>query len=243
MRRALPFIVVGIFIAALAASMWPQLKTKLGLDLVGGLRGEYQVVATDHQAGHGGHPRADPRHHREPRERDRRLGADRLRRRAPTASRVELPGAENADDIRKLIGTTGRLDFMPVPASTPAAIRRCAAARGHGPRRPSSAATRSPPRARDQTRRRGQLVVDLRAQGQGRPALRRVRRRPHQGEQFAIVLDGNVSLAPVHQATALRRTGRRSAATSRTQSMNDLVHRPEVRLAAARDPRGRLQQH
>src|SRR5207247_8892593 len=29
---------------------------------------------------------------------------------------VELPGVTNAEDIERLVGTTGRLDFVPLPA-------------------------------------------------------------------------------------------------------------------------------
>ena len=32
---------------------------------------------------------------------------------------VEMPGVQNADQIRKLVGTTGRLDFVPL-GTTPA---------------------------------------------------------------------------------------------------------------------------
>ncbi|MBA2570549.1 MAG: hypothetical protein H0V04_05150, partial [Chloroflexi bacterium] len=60
MRRILPFIIVAVGLAALAVDVLPMnrpgsdppkpIDTRLGLDLQGGLRGEYQVVATDQQA-------------------------------------------------------------------------------------------------------------------------------------------------------------------------------------------------
>ena len=60
MQRALPIFVLVVFVLALAAAVLPlprlggqpgeTLETRLGLDLIGGLRGEYQVVATDAQA-------------------------------------------------------------------------------------------------------------------------------------------------------------------------------------------------
>ena len=37
-------------LVAAAIVVWPSIETKLGLDLIGGLRGEYQLVATDNQA-------------------------------------------------------------------------------------------------------------------------------------------------------------------------------------------------
>src|SRR6476659_2409341 len=60
MRWALPLLIIVVFVAAIVASLLPNPKAtaegcpgfcpNLGLDLVGGLRGEYQVVATDNQA-------------------------------------------------------------------------------------------------------------------------------------------------------------------------------------------------
>lgn len=50
MRRVLPSFVILVFLVAAAIVVWPSIQTKLGLDLIGGLRGEYQLVATDQQA-------------------------------------------------------------------------------------------------------------------------------------------------------------------------------------------------
>ena len=124
MQRVLPFLVLALFIVALVVAFVPlprswsdtggNVETKLGLDLIGGLRGEYQVVATDAQP-------VTP----EILEQTRTIienrvnatgvaepivvtqGADRIS--------VELPGVEDEADIRSLIGTTGVLEFMPVP--------------------------------------------------------------------------------------------------------------------------------
>jgi preprotein translocase subunit SecD len=115
MRRVIPLIVLAVFIAALVISLLPQVTTRLGLDLVGGLRGEYQVVATDAQPVTSDileqtrtiiESRVNATGVAEPVVQT--AGSDRIS--------VELPGAENADQIRDLIGTTGRLDFIPVPA-------------------------------------------------------------------------------------------------------------------------------
>jgi len=114
MQRAVSVLVLIAFVTAIFTAFTPTMTTSLGLDLVGGLRGEYQVVATDDQAVT-----------KEILEQTREIienrvnatgvaepvvqtqGADRIS--------VELPGAKNEDQIRRLIGTTGRLDFVPVP--------------------------------------------------------------------------------------------------------------------------------
>ena len=49
MRRVLPSLVILVFLVAAAIVVWPSIETKLGLDLIGVLRGEYQLVATDKQ--------------------------------------------------------------------------------------------------------------------------------------------------------------------------------------------------
>ena len=55
MQRFLPYIVVVLFLAAVAVIVVPIFQTNpmftthLGLDLQGGLRGEYQIIATNEQ--------------------------------------------------------------------------------------------------------------------------------------------------------------------------------------------------
>ena len=59
MQRVVPILVIALFVVALVVAAFPvprfwtgddaPIETKLGLDLIGGLRGEYQVVATDEQ--------------------------------------------------------------------------------------------------------------------------------------------------------------------------------------------------
>jgi preprotein translocase subunit SecD len=116
MQRVLPFFVVAVFLAALAVAILPSYHTKLGLDLEGGIRGEYQIVATDSQ------PvtkeilgetrtiienRVNASGVTEPVVQTQ--GADRIT--------VELPGATDKEQIRSLVGRTGRLDFIPIPAA------------------------------------------------------------------------------------------------------------------------------
>src|SRR6478735_4253672 len=128
MRKAGPILILLIGILALAIDFLPGLQlpdsssadgswrpivTKLGLDLEGGLRAEYQAMPVD------GH---------EPTPGDMAVIKDIVERRVNTtgvsepvvttqgADRVvvELPGVTDPEAVRKLVGTTGRLDFVPL---------------------------------------------------------------------------------------------------------------------------------
>ena len=154
-----------------------DIETKLGLDLIGGLRGEYQVVATDDQDGHAGDPRADPHHRREPRQRHRRGRAHRrhpgrgphlgraARRRgrgATSAASSAPPACSSSCPCRRSCGglvgegplPEGMLDVEPLFTGVEIA------ARAHRP---------GPDHRRDRRQPR--------AQGDRRPPLRRARRR------------------------------------------------------------------
>jgi protein-export membrane protein SecD len=127
MRKTGPILILVIGIAALILDLVPGLRvpdatspegnrpveTKLGLDLQGGLRIEYQVLPVGDKA---------------PRPEDlevirgiieRRVNATGVAEPAITtqgADRVvvELPGVSDPESIRRLVGTTGRLDFVPL---------------------------------------------------------------------------------------------------------------------------------
>ena len=82
---------------------------------------------------------------------------------------VELPGVTDVDEVRRLIGATGQLDFVGVPDRVRGRRRRGRAApRGHRSRRPSSAATRSPPPVPG-TDQLGQPTVDIELGGRRAP--------------------------------------------------------------------------
>jgi preprotein translocase subunit SecD len=128
MRRAGPFIILIIGVLALFVDFlpglavpdatspdgsWRKLETKLGLDLKGGLRVEYQAQPVDNRTPSSG---------------DMAVIKDIVERRVngsgvsePVVTTqgsdrvvVEMPGVTNADAIRALVGTTGRLDFVPL---------------------------------------------------------------------------------------------------------------------------------
>jgi protein-export membrane protein SecD len=128
MRKAGPILILIIGILALiidfvpgltlpdsssADGSWRKVETKLGLDLSGGLRVEYQAVAVDGKTPSAG---------------DMSVIKDIVERRVNTtgvsepvvttqgADRVvvELPGVTDPEAVRKLVGQTGQLDFVPL---------------------------------------------------------------------------------------------------------------------------------
>ncbi len=125
MRRAGPILIVVIgllaFVAAFFAVPLPStgtaagrtLETKLGLDLQGGLRIEYRV---------------DPAQGKTPTRDDlnvmRTIIINRIDKSGVSEPQVvvqgtdrivvEMPGITNVEQIRQLVGTTGRLDFVPL---------------------------------------------------------------------------------------------------------------------------------
>ncbi len=193
MQRALTIFVLIAFVAAIFASAAPTITTHLGLDLVGGLRGEYQVVATDDQ------PvtkeileqtrviiekRVNATGVAEPVVQTQ--GADRIS--------VELPGAENEEQIRDLIGATGRLDFVPVPpqfrnqivdgAPLPVGMDTTPIFSGN------EIDTAGPT-----TDQQGRPAVDLQLKPTGARLFDEYA-SANVGQRFAIVLDGSVVSAP-----------------------------------------------
>jgi len=126
MRWVLPLLIAVVFVASLVASLMPNPKAtaagcpsfcpNLGLDLVGGLRGEYQLIATDNQAITPDilaqtrtiiENRVNATGVAEPNVQT--AGADRIT--------IELPGAVDRAEIEQLVGSTGRLYFVPIPSA------------------------------------------------------------------------------------------------------------------------------
>src|SRR5918995_6375549 len=128
MRRAGPLLIVLIGAFALLVDFFPNLKlpdltapdgtwrtieTKLGLDLEGGLRVEYQALPKE-----GVNPSPEA------------MGVikDIIERRVNTTGVsepvvvvqgsdrvvIELPGVSDVDSVRRLVGQTGQLDFVPL---------------------------------------------------------------------------------------------------------------------------------
>src|SRR3989304_3116747 len=128
MRRLIPFLIVAVGLLALAVDVLPEFprpgadppafaETRLGLDLQGGLGGEYQAFTADGSTPAKGdmetirtiiENRVNASGVAEPVVQT--LGSDRIV--------VELPGATDQQEIRRLIGSPGRLDFVPIPTGT-----------------------------------------------------------------------------------------------------------------------------
>lgn len=213
MRRSGPILIVVIGLLAFVAAFFPvvlpalgsgaqprTLETKLGLDLRGGLRLEYQVLPIE-----GKFPtrddlnvvrsiilnRVDASGVAEPQVVIQ--GTDRII--------VEMPGLQDPDQIRKLVGTTGRLDFIPLGGTGAAAgqaldpaymstkctdtvVVNCVLFSGDQLAAASIGA--------DSTGRR---TVDFTLKAEGRDLFAKFT-AAHVREYFAIVLDGSVISAP-----------------------------------------------
>jgi preprotein translocase subunit SecD len=226
MRRLFPLIVIVVGLAAVFSVFvdfvnpltGKRVETKLGLDLQGGTRIEYQIQ-----------PVAD----RSPDLGAQRTIRDIIERRVNSTGVseplvqtqgfdrivVELPGISNADDIRALIGTTGRLDFVPIPpgATVPGQATRID---------PTYLVPCDPP-----TRANGCILfsgeelasanIDYNTSdlGIGERAISFTLKdlgarlfadytSAHVGENFAIVLDGTVISAPVIRSAIPGGSGR-----------------------------------
>jgi protein-export membrane protein SecD len=207
MRRAGPvlILIIGVlalfvdFIPGLAVpdttspdGSWRRIETKLGLDLEGGLRVEYQ---------------AQPVEGRAPGSADMAIIKDIVERRVngtgvsePVVTTqgsdrvvVELPGVSDPESVRRLVGQTGRLDFVPLGKTT--------AQEGQT----LDLKTTPPLFSGDQVQSatvgqdtNGQPAVDFVLKGDGAKLFADYTAQ-HVGQYFAIVLDSAVISAPVIQ--------------------------------------------
>jgi len=132
MRRAGPFLIVIIGVAALILDFWPNLRlpsfggtsttnavveTKLGLDLQGGVRVEYQALPNN-----GVEPDAGAmntiRDIIERRVNSIGVAEPQVVTQGSDRVVVELPGVSDEKAITDLVGQTGVLQFIPLPAAT-----------------------------------------------------------------------------------------------------------------------------
>ncbi|MGH2468202.1 MAG: protein translocase subunit SecD [Candidatus Limnocylindrales bacterium] len=243
MRRLIPFIIVAVGLAALVVDFAPRLdrpfsdppatfETKLGLDIEGGLSAEYQAVAPNGLTPSSGdmatirtiiENRVNASGLAEPTVST--VGADRLS--------VEIPGVKNVDDVRKLIGSTGQLEFVPLDPdptkygsnSTPGALPvptqgTTLDLKANPPLFSGDQidASRVAPGFDSTT---GQRVVQFGLKSVGAQKFAQYT-SSHIGDFFAIVLDGVVQSAPVIQSAITGGSGQISG-TFTTQQLNDLV--------------------
>ena len=208
MRRAGPILIVLIGVLSLIVVFFPNLKvpdpaspdgawrtieTKLGLDLEGGLRVEYQALPKD-----GVTPTREALN----------VIKDIIERRVNTTGVsepvvvvqgddrvvIELPGISDVDSVRRLVGQTGKLDFIPLGQTT--ATDGQVLDLEQYPPLFSGDQLESAAVGQDQTRGLTVTFV-LRNNGPESGAqLFANYTRDHVGEYFAIALDGTVITAP-----------------------------------------------
>jgi preprotein translocase subunit SecD len=205
MRRAGPILILVIGVLAILVDFFKfpmpsiggqdagttnYLETKLGLDLQGGLRIEYQVLPNE-----GKTPTTDDLNVL------RSIIINRIDKSGVAEPQVvvqgtdrlviEMPGVTNADQIRQLVGTTGLLDFVPL-GSTQMQEGQLIDLNVHPPLftgdQVAAASIGS-----DQT---GQRTVDFTLTGEGKDKFAQYT-QDNVGSYFAIVLDGKVISAPV----------------------------------------------
>ncbi len=230
MRWVLPLLIAVVFVAALVASLLPNPKAasvagcpsfcpNLGLDLVGGLRGEYRLIATDNQ------PitpdilaqtrtiienRVNATGVTEPNVQT--AGADRIS--------IELPGAADRAEIEQLVGTTGRLDFVPVPPAYFNAVSEGVPLPQGMPTEPIFSGDQIAA-ARPGTDELGRPAVDIELKERGADLFDEYA-AANQGQRFAIVLDGIVMSAPTINAPQFNGRAQISGSFTSDQ-VNDLV--------------------
>jgi preprotein translocase subunit SecD len=248
MRRFLPLLIIVVGLAAFAIDFAPisrpfsdpptPIDTRLGLDLQGGLRGEYRAIPTaDHAVSAGDletirtiiENRINQYGVAEPLVQTQ--GSDRIV--------VEIPGVTNEQDVRKLIGSTGRLDFVPIPKGQ-TGISQGTILGTSLPGCPTDLKTITTPCvlfSGDQietasagfTGTTNQRAVDFTLKGPGAALFDKFAAIAFAGndspsnEQFAIVLDGAVVSAPSVNARSFGGKGQISGSFTNSSEVNSLV--------------------
>jgi protein-export membrane protein SecD len=208
MRKAGPILIVVIGILSLIIDFYPRLtlpasdgtsrrvETKLGLDLEGGLRVEYLAQSVDGRSPTPGdlgvirdiiERRVNQTGVAEPVVTTQ--GADRIV--------VELPGVEDPESVRRLVGQTGRLDFVPVPVGETPPAQGAEVDLEKWPPLFSGDQVESATIGSSQTGGRTVNFVLRSGSATSGAELFAGYTASHVGEYFAIVLDGSVISAPV----------------------------------------------
>jgi protein-export membrane protein SecD len=239
MRRVIPILIVIVGLLALGIDIVDlfgakltnpitsqPIETRLGLDLQGGLRVEYQVL---------------PAEGRSPGASDIATVAGIIDRRVNSTGTtepliqtqgadrivVELPGASDIESIRKLVGSTGRLEFVPLPADQYGTVNAPGAksvAAGEPidpalvPLFSGSQIAEANPSYDQQTQERA-VAFKLKDDGKNKFATYT---QSHINEFFAIVLDGTVMSAPYIKSAITDGSGQISGSFTAAE-MNNLV--------------------
>ena len=225
MRKYTPYMILAIGLLALAIDLLPNLRlpdsrapegsrlieTKLGLDLRGGLRVEYQVqpvgdvVATPADV-------ATIRDIIERRVNSTGVAEPLVQTQGSDRIIVELPGVSDPDAIRALLGTTGRLDLVPLPREVYGYFDAAAGQPQQGTKPvPNEGETLSDTTLKAlfsgdqiessavQIDESGRRVVSFKLKSEGAD-LFATWTKANIGSYFAIVLDGAVKSAPYIQS-------------------------------------------
>ena len=242
MRRITPILILVVLAVALVINFWPNLtlpgigsnseprtvETKLGLDLVGGLQVEYPAMPVNGQAPDAG-AMATIKTIVENRVNSTGVAEPVVQTQGTDRIVVELPGVTNPDSIRKLLGQTGRLDFVPLPPE------RYGTGNNPGP----NGATQGEPlptqetvlfsgkevdQAYASTDDTGQRAVGFKLKAEGAQLFGDYTSK-NVGNFFAIVLDGNVVSAPVIQSAITGGSGIITGGTGgfTVTEMNNLI--------------------
>jgi preprotein translocase subunit SecD len=206
MRRFLPLLIIAVGLAAIAIDFVPlgrpfsdpptQIETRLGLDLQGGLRGEYRALPANGV----GVTTADLANIRtiiENRINQYGVAEPVVQTQGSDRIVVEIPGVTNEQEVRSLIGSTGRLDFVEVP---PARASEVIAGQPIPADLQIIFSGNQVANAAPGFTQAGARAVELTLKDEGARIFDQYA-AAHYQEQFAIVLDGIVESAPVIQAT------------------------------------------
>ena len=239
MRRTTPIIIFVIGVLFLIVDFWPMtlpnfgdpnggsrtVETKLGLDLVGGLRVIYSLQPVGDRLPNAGalsttksiiENRINTTGVAEPVVQTE--GVDRVV--------VELPNAKNPEEIRALLVQTGKLDFVPLPpdkygkqgvAGTNQAVDGQPLPTTEQPLFGGEQVDQAYP-STDQT---GQRAVGFRLKSKGSGLFGDYTSK-HVLEFFAIVLDGKVVSAPVIQSAITGGSGIISGGSAGGFSANEM---------------------
>jgi preprotein translocase subunit SecD len=239
MRRLVPLIIVIVGLLAIGIDLVDlvnvkltnplsnqPIETRLGLDLQGGLRVEYQVL---------------PAEGRSPGASDVATVAGIIERRVNSTGTtepliqtqgadrivVELPGASDVESIRKLVGSTGRLEFVPLPVDQYGTVnapgsKQAAAGEPIDPALTplfaGNQVAEANPAFDSQTQERA-VAFKLKDDGKNKFAAYS---QSHINEFFAIVLDGTVMSAPYIKSAITDGSGQISGNFTAAE-MNNLV--------------------
>src|SRR5262245_41708215 len=243
MRWVLPLLIVVVFVAALVASAMPNPKAtaagcpsvcpNLGLDLVGGLRAEYRLIATDSQ------PitpdiLSQTRTIIENRVNATGVAEPNVQTQGGDRITIELPGAADRAEIEQLVGSTGRLYFVPIPSQWASAVSvgsTLPAGMDPTPDTPFTSEdidsialfggdqiSAARPGTQPNT---GRPAVDLELKGEGADIFDQYA-ADNQGQLFAIVLDGVVESAATINAPQFNGRAQISGSFT-TDEVNNLV--------------------